>query len=683
MFGDPPQPAKPLVFHMELRWINTGDFTNPLLAQSSRITVVTDTTADSFISNIEVVQTVQDSAGSVPLVADKPTMVRVYIGTAGKGQPTGDRVSARLRGQRVGGASLGAISPRSRYRSVTPSPAGVADDRNDPAGSINFVLPTSWTRAGELDLEAEIEFETTSPDDDPSNNTAQSSVSFTPKNRLNVGYIPVCLSDERTAETICPQPSDMQYWDFLAERLFPLPEKGINYFEASPFVLSSALKPTFSNALIKEDPSGEKTVWLNIYAQGFLLRFLWQQTRWLRTTPLGADIDVFAFLLPRSTRLFVFNDDDDSGSEIDDLGPLTILPGFTDGPKGFFLATVDGDTAQGEVHFATGLAFQFGAQLAAAPRGFDIPDWPAPENSIAATDDNGSQDAVGFDVARLAFKPPSLKDFTAAAAFNEVWISGLNTQKMFPLIRFLGAALAPEPGRQQSTGEVLLTAANFRADGSRATIENLTRLQSALEVDPLSEGPYCVEVHATAGLFAQECFDVLTLQLADLPDRDEFVVASRLPFQNDATAIRLTFQGNELLSRTPSANVPTVNITAPTAGARWEGGMHTVSWTTQDADGDPLQYDVFASTDGGGNWQIVATNLHDTELSLDADLLVATDVHFQVLVNDGFHSAAAVVGPVVVATEPQIEAPLALDLGFVVVEDAAVGELPIRNSGTG
>jgi hypothetical protein len=190
-------------------------------------------------------------------------------------------------------------------------------------------------------------------------------------------------------------------------------------------------------------------------------------------------------------------------------------------------------------------------------------------------------------------------------------------------------------------------------------------------------------VHATAGLFAQECFDVLTLQLADLPDRDEFVVASCLPFPNDATAIRLTFQGNELLSRTPSANVPTVNITAPTAGARWEGGMHTVSWTAQDADGDPLQYDVFASTDGGGNWQIVATNLHDTELSLDADLLVATDVHFQVLVNDGFHSAAAVVGPVVVATEPQIEAPLALDLGFVVVEDAAVGELPIRNSGTG
>jgi len=64
-------------------------------------------------------------------------------------------------------------------------------------------------------------------------------------------------------------------------------------------------------------------------------------------------------------------------------------------------------------------------------------------------------------------------------------------------------------------------------------------------------------------------------------------------------------------------------------------------------------------------------------------LLVATDVHFQVLVNDGFHSAAAVVGPVVVATEPQIEAPLALDLGFVVVEDTAVGELPIRNSGKG
>lgn len=104
--------------------------------------------AQAVIDGIEVVQVVQDHLNSVPLVAGKRTVARVYLSYAGG--------PATVRGVlRVG------RSPSGPWTGIAPigpaeldparagsSPAALASRRHDLAFSMNFVLPASLTAAG-------------------------------------------------------------------------------------------------------------------------------------------------------------------------------------------------------------------------------------------------------------------------------------------------------------------------------------------------------------------------------------------------------------------------------------------------------------------------------------------------------------------------------------------------------
>lgn len=652
---------------------------NPL-AQSQILTVRPPAgDVDYEISDIEVVQTVQDTAGSVPLVANKPTVARVYIQAVEGSTPRNDRVSARLSGRQVGGERLGTISPRFRHRFVRPTGAANPPDRNKATSSLVFVFPDSWTQAGRLALEAEIDIETTPLSDDLSNNITRTGALFTERQAINVGYLPICLKQDGGTETLCPDPSDLTVQELLAEEIFPLPENGLRYFEATPLFLDDEFKQPFDDGGVDIiNRRGKRVARLDGALISRLIAFALHRARLVASSTAGADIDAFAIMVPDGTVYHDFEDEWLLNFALPGQRPKTVI-------------AVADPTAQGEVGFARGLAWLFGADLAHPGCVNLLPTpWPTPKGTIAATDKPSDHDAVGFDVLALGVKPSTLKDVTTGCDFDDVWISGLNSTKLFRT--FLGpaaglqsedTALEPEAATLQSTGEILLMTAEFRTDGSAAAIESLSRIESATELSPSASGEYCVEVHDANGLFARECFGVPDLPFADLPPPDDFVVSSALPFPADAVSIRLLYQGNELLARTPSPNPPTVNITAPAASDRWEGGPQVVAWTAADADDDPLRFDLFASFNGGADWQFVSAGLETEEVRFNADRLDAGELSLRVVANDGFHASDAVVGPITVATTPEIEAPADLDLGFAVVEDVAMGELRIRNSGQG
>ena len=98
------------------------------------------------LNAIEVTQSIQDLAQSVPLVGGKPTVVRAY---AGHPVQPGARVWATLTAQRPGGKP---ITLRSRA-AVNLDPARAGDTaalRKDSALSMNFVVPGFLTAAGQL-----------------------------------------------------------------------------------------------------------------------------------------------------------------------------------------------------------------------------------------------------------------------------------------------------------------------------------------------------------------------------------------------------------------------------------------------------------------------------------------------------------------------------------------------------
>src|SRR5262249_53957670 len=96
---------------------------------------------------IEITQATQDLRDSVPLVANKPTMVRVYLAVTG---PTTSiaGVSGVITATHPGGATL------PNLHSVNTITVGASQDtiskRLDLTTSLNFVLPASSTASATL-----------------------------------------------------------------------------------------------------------------------------------------------------------------------------------------------------------------------------------------------------------------------------------------------------------------------------------------------------------------------------------------------------------------------------------------------------------------------------------------------------------------------------------------------------
>lgn len=114
------------------------------------------------IEKIEVTQGIQTEQQTVPLVEDKPTVVRVYVrhGLNGFGTNRVPGVTGRVRTRQVGGAWSGWLAPINGTQPPVPTPGAsitvVANpDRARTNDTLNFLLPTGRC-TGEIDIEAEI-----------------------------------------------------------------------------------------------------------------------------------------------------------------------------------------------------------------------------------------------------------------------------------------------------------------------------------------------------------------------------------------------------------------------------------------------------------------------------------------------------------------------------------------------
>ena len=100
--------------------------------------------------------------------------------------------------------------------------------------------------------------------------------------------------------------------------------------------------------------------------------------------------------------------------------------------------------------------------------------------------------------------------------------------------------------------------------------------------------------------------------------------------------------GNTVIaSRLVSPGTPSVTVISPNGGESWaKDGTATVRWSASDADGDPLVYKVEYSTDGGGNWRTLTTDLSEDTLLVNAAFLPGSDTALlRVSATDGVNTA--------------------------------------------
>lgn len=146
-------------------------------------------TVDLMISALEVTQSVQTTSNSVPLVAHRPAVVRVFA-QASDDIVSGD-VTVALAASR-NGTMLGQVT-------VGPQAVPMTPERADYDSTFNVTLPDAWL-SGEVDLVATVDSAEVVPETNENNNTLSLSLNFNDVSPLAITIVPVDYTHTPTGQ---------------------------------------------------------------------------------------------------------------------------------------------------------------------------------------------------------------------------------------------------------------------------------------------------------------------------------------------------------------------------------------------------------------------------------------------------------------------------------------------------
>jgi hypothetical protein len=104
----------------------------------------------------------------------------------------------------------------------------------------------------------------------------------------------------------------------------------------------------------------------------------------------------------------------------------------------------------------------------------------------------------------------------------------------------------------------------------------------------------------------------------------------------------LSRDGRVLLNVPVSPGTPSVQLTSPNGGESWGGtGNRRIEWQASDADGDPLDYTLQLSLDGGQTWSALAIGLTEASYEVEAAEIGGSDhARIRVVASDGVNTAS-------------------------------------------
>lgn len=193
---------------------------------------------DLDISSLEITQAVQTDDNAVPLVASRPTVVRVYARTSQSTAQSG--VVLSLNGTRNGIALPG--SPLQ----LGPLPAPPNPSRGDYASSFNFTLPSTWL-SGNVALVATVDPQNAVAEANEANNQASASLAFTAVPALNITIVPISYTHQPTG-VVYAAPTQDRVSDWL-RRAFPVSSVNVTVRAAVSFSGNLANGDDWSNLL--------------------------------------------------------------------------------------------------------------------------------------------------------------------------------------------------------------------------------------------------------------------------------------------------------------------------------------------------------------------------------------------------------------------------------------------------
>jgi len=181
-------------------------------------------------------------------------------------------------------------------------------------------------------------------------------------------------------------------------------------------------------------------------------------------------------------------------------------------------------------------------------------------------------------------------------------------------------------------------------------LRTLMVIPDAGDVKERIPGPYAIVLRDTLGAeLARYPFTPEGMALGpDMPsdgpagpEPELLGIYELVPYIDGTAQVDIEGPSGLLHSVTAGLAEPTLAITSPNGGEVMSGDPVVVSWTADDADGDTLRYSIEYSVDAGASWELLAAEIGETTVSLDAANVAGTDSGlFRVWASDGIHTVA-------------------------------------------
>ena len=608
------------------------------------------------VMGIEVNQATQDAASSVPLVANKPALARVYLRVQ---PPLGQRVSIRdvsgtLNAQpRNANGSLGNFLPPFNVRSLNTITATASTSlgarRLDFTASLNFELPAAWTAAGDLHLtfRPDIKDSPSSPSNLPCTNCDNGNplnpslpvfAHFTPTRPINVILAPYVYQPRNeppfplSADLLLTPAGALQWVNnvYPLAGNFPSNSAGINLVRILPMRTTTRNMQTSSG---KDDfLSDLGDLFSTLQSQGGLPA----DTRLLAMVPCGC------------------------GGEANLGGPV----GFVDtwaqenGPVPAANFEGYGDVWAHELGHTYGRSHAGNWHGEAGGGGFDA-NFPyfhggIGEPGIALITEWWRAGGTPFFIAPGIATPTNVgkhaHDFMSYGQNDPMntgfWVSPYTYKALFDRFKVNTTAAAPLEEQRVAPVEKLVIAGQINADGA-VELRPFYRTTTAFSSGDGATGSFSLELQDEQGrVLAAHSFDA---QSSAENETGALRFSEFVAWQPDAKRIVLKRNAVTLAERTVSNHAPTVRVLSPNSG-QTVGEQTLITWDATDADGDALTYTVLYNNGTDATWWPLATGLTTTAVTVDTTLWPSgAQGRLMVRATDGVNSSEAVSdGPFVV-----------------------------------
>ena len=571
----------------------------PFLEQGNCDRRVTNLT----VYKVEVTQAIQTPNNTVPLVAGKPAVVRVYPGSAtGAVSGVGGKLVVR-RGETQLGTLQSGVAVDTIY--IAPACSSYAEYtlRSLREHSLVFKLPAEWM-TGTLTLKAEVNPAHSIEEHDYSDNTKTLTVTVRQApHPVRIGIVPVNPSGTQRQSTEATDVAALLQIGALFRTIYP--------GDTVTFTILPTVDWPYALPEPSLDPDSAKNGSLLLNVLGLAQQRLRAEGGWdgpaidqMHGVILGADIE-HSRSEPtveggRGTVAYSAND------QVVLAAALSVNLGRTPWPN---CSHIIGDW------------------------GYDlVTDRPVPPDTLSAF--------------CLPENPADASLYTPPYDPSQFWAGLTGYQEL--LTYNTGTATTGIARTQTADPETYVLVGgvvNYNGEVVLMPAWQVTALE--LPLNPPVGSRYCLELLDVGDtVLSSHCFD-LKWPTEYWKRWQGFEIA--LPLTGTPSRIVL-WQGSTELGRIPvSAAAPSVTISGGGVARQAATSVLPISWSGQDGDGDDLVYSVLYSTDNGDTWLPVAANLTETQYDLNlAEVPGGAQVWVRVEASDGFHTAMDTLGPFVV-----------------------------------